>query len=146
MSVRDFPDIPPVWAAGCFAAQFALSLLPGPAPRAAPLGWALIAAGLVLIAWSAWWFWRKSTSIEPREVPRRLIVEGPFRLNRNPIYTGMALALAGTGVLLQSLLAVLLVLPFLLVITRRFVLGEEAALRAAFGPEAEAYLNRTRRW
>ena len=90
MSVRDFPDIPPVWAAGCFAAQFALSLLPGPAPRAAPLGWALIAVGLVLIAWSAWWFWRKSTSIEPREVPRRLIVEGPFRLNRNPIYTGMA--------------------------------------------------------
>jgi hypothetical protein len=31
-------------------------------------------------------------------------------------------------------------------VTRRFILGEEEALRSAFGDEAERYFAATRRW
>ena len=151
MSVRrDFPDLPPVWALGTVAAQVVLSRLL-PILRlgeswAPVVGWALVAAGLALTVWAAFWFRRKRTTIEPRDEPSALIVEGPFRLNRNPIYSGMAVILAGTGLLAGALSAVLLAPAFVWVIDRRFVRGEEAALRSAFGAEAERYITGTRRW
>ena len=150
MSIRrDFPDVPPIWALGVLAAQaLAAWLLPlvetGPATRA--IGWAAVAGGLCLIAWAAAWFRRKDTSIELRDVPRALIVEGPYRLNRNPIYSGMALFLIGAGLAMGAWSAALLALAFPPIVTRRFILGEEAALRAAFGPAAERYVAATRRW
>ena len=151
MSVtRDFPDLPPVWALGFAAGQGVLAALlplvqfdPG---WATPIGWTLIALGFGLVVWSAWWFRRKRTTIEPRERPTALIVEGPYRINRNPIYTGMAVALVGIGFMLGALSAVLPALTFPFVIGRRFVRGEEAVLRKAFGAEAEHYFAATRRW
>ena len=110
------------------------------------IGWALIVAGLALAVWAALWFRRKRTSIEPRDRPTALIVEGPFRIDRNPIYAGVALMLFGAGVVLGALSSVLLALAFPWIVTRRFILDEEAALREAFGAEAEAYIARTRRW
>ena len=151
MSVkRDFPDLPPIWMLG-FAtlAWVADAVLPlarfeGSAARA--VGAVAMIAGIGLAAWAALWFARKRTSIEPREEPSALIVEGPFRLNRNPIYTGMAVALVGWAVWLGSLGALIAVLPFAPVIDRRFARGEEAALREAFGEEGERYIAATRRW
>ncbi len=151
MSIRrDFPDLPPVWALATLAVQaiaaWGLPLVPLVGPLVSTGGWLAIFAGLGLIGWSAFWFRRKRTSIEPRETPARLIVEGPFRLNRNPIYTGMGLVLLGCGLLLGALSSVLLAFAFPLVVTRRFVRAEEAALRRAFGPAAEDYISGSRRW
>ena len=148
--LRDFPDLPPVWALGFAAGQGVLAAVlplvrldPG---WAVPAGWTTVALGFGLMVWSAWWFRRKRTTIEPRERPTALIVEGPYRINRNPIYTGMAVALIGIGFMLGALSAVLLALLYPFVIDRRFVRGEEAVLREAFGAEAEAYFAATRRW
>ena len=150
MSIRrDFPDLPPVWAAGTLGLQWAATEwvpLVRLGRLADGLGWVSVVAGLALAVWAALWFRRKRTTIEPRETPSTLIVEGPFRINRNPIYAGMALVLLGAGLVLGALSAVLLAIAFPIVVTRRFILGEEDALRAAFGEEADAYLARTRRW
>ncbi|GAB1378554.1 methyltransferase family protein [Pararhodobacter aggregans] len=147
--LRGFPDLPPVWAFGVFLLQGLLArLLPlaGLGGWAWPLGWVLLAAGLGLAGWAALWFWRKRTAIEPRRVPKALIVEGPYRLNRNPIYTGMALALLGTGFLWGTLSALLVVALFPPLITHRFIRAEEQALLDTFGAEAERYSAATRRW
>ena len=148
--LRDFPDLPPVWALGIAAGQGVLAAVlplvrfdPG---WATPAGWTTVALGFGLVIWSAWWFRRKRTTIEPRETPTALIVEGPYRINRNPIYTGMAVALVGIGFVLGALSAVLLALAFPFVIDRRFVRGEEALLMEAFGSEAARYIAATRRW
>ncbi|MEM7641065.1 MAG: isoprenylcysteine carboxylmethyltransferase family protein [Pseudomonadota bacterium] len=148
MSVRrDFPDLPPIWALGTLVVQWVLArFLPILTVATGPLGWLFVALGFGLALWSLVWFRRKNTTFEPRDQPTALIVEGPFRVNRNPIYTGLALILVGTGLLFGSLLAVALVLPFCWIITRRFILDEEATLRATFGETADAYIAATRRW
>ena len=148
MSVRrDFPDLPPVWAAGTAVVQAALAwLLPLAGFEATWLAGLLAATGIGLVAWAALWFHRKRTTIEPRERPVRLIVEGPFRINRNPIYTGMWLLLLGWGVWLGAVSALVPPLLFPSLIARRFIAGEEASLREAFGAEADRYIARTRRW
>lgn len=148
--MKGFPDLPPIWLAGfCVAAWFLARELPlvmvfGPAFRLA--GVLLTLAGLGLIAWSALWFWRKRTTIEPHEEPEVLIVEGPFRFSRNPIYLGMVAILTGVVVWFGALSAVLLPGLFVSVLTLRFIQPEEERLRAAFGAEAERYISATRRW
>ncbi|MGP1396674.1 MAG: methyltransferase family protein [Inquilinaceae bacterium] len=147
---RDFPDLPPVWALGLAVAAWAAAryvpLWSFASPTGATVGIVLILAGVILAAWSALWFRRKRTTIEPRNEPSALIIEGPFRLNRNPIYTGMALVLFGVAIWLGTLSALVVVALFPAVVTRRFVKGEEEALRRAFGAEADAYFRKTRRW
>ncbi len=106
----------------------------------------LALAGLALIGWAALWFWRKKTTIEPHHAPTALIVEGPYRLSRNPIYLGLLAILTGAVVWLGTLSAVPVPVAFAAILSRRFIEPEEATLRRAFGSEAERYLTATRRW
>jgi protein-S-isoprenylcysteine O-methyltransferase Ste14 len=141
-------DLPPVWLAFFAALAWALSWIGplysfGPRPVTAGL---CIVAGVVLIGWSISLFVGRATPMEPRKTPSALLSTGPYRVNRNPVYTGLALLLLAFGLWLGALSAALMAGAFVIVIDRRFVRGEEAALRKAFGPAAEAYLARTRRW
>jgi protein-S-isoprenylcysteine O-methyltransferase Ste14 len=148
--LRGFPDLPPVWLAGFLAAAWLLDrALPlveafGPVWRGA--GLLVAAASLGLIAWSAFWFWRRKTTIEPHHTPTALIVEGPYRLGRNPIYLGLLGLLTGYVLWLGALTPAILPFAFHRVLTVRFIEKEEALLRRLFGAEAHAYLERTRRW
>jgi protein-S-isoprenylcysteine O-methyltransferase Ste14 len=145
-AVKGFPDLPPIWAVGAALASWLLATYLPVVAYPTGVGRFFILAGLGLILWAAWWFRRKATPIEPRAEPRTLIVEGPYRINRNPIYTGLILMVGGYAIGLGAVSALLPALVLPVVIHRRFVLREEAALRAAFGPEAEAYFRATRRW
>ena len=91
-------------------------------------------------------FLRHRTPIEPHNTPNALISTGPFAITRNPIYVAMALMLAGWALWSGVVLGLVLVPLFRWIITRRFILDEEARLRAAFGPDADAYIANTRRW
>lgn len=111
-----------------------------------PIGIGVAVLGLCVIGWSAHWFWRKKTTIEPHHTPGTLIVEGPYRLSRNPIYLGMVLILAGQVIWQGALLPLILPPILLMVLTKRFAEPEEASLLDAFGEEGRAYLMATRRW
>jgi protein-S-isoprenylcysteine O-methyltransferase Ste14 len=147
--LKGFPDLPPVWLLGFMAAAWLHR--PGPAAggglRAGlPVaGGLLMLAALGLIAWSALWFWRKKTTIEPHHTPTALIVEGPYRLSRNPIYLAL-LSFWWATCCAWGLWARDPSLRLYIVLTRRFIEPEEAGLRRLFGAEAHAYLERTRRW
>ena len=148
--MKGFPDLPPIWFAGFCAAAW---LLAGYMPLTVafgPLWWGLgvllALAGGGLIVWSALWFRRKRTTIEPHHVPSALITEGPYRLSRNPIYLGLLAMLTGYVLWLGMLSPVLLPVLFQQVLTRRFIEPEEERLIAAFGLEAKRYIQVTRRW
>lgn len=148
--MKGFPDLPPLWMLAFMGVAWALArfapigVVPSGALQVAGTGVAV--AGLGLIFWSAWWFWRKKTTIEPHHAPGTLIVEGPYRLSRNPIYLGMVGILTGQVIWFGALSGVVLPLLLLWVLTARFAKPEEAALLEAFGEEGRAYLVATRRW
>jgi len=82
----------------------------------------------------------------PFDPPRRLVVRGPYRFVRNPMYLGAALAMAGAALYYQSLALLAYVVVFL-VATHLFVAAyEEPTLRRAFGDDYSAYCGRVGRW
>jgi protein-S-isoprenylcysteine O-methyltransferase Ste14 len=82
----------------------------------------------------------------PFDPPRRLVIRGPYRFVRNPMYVGAGLALAGAALFYQSWL-LLGYTGFFFLATHLFVVCyEEPALRQTFGQGYKAYTQRIRRW
>ena len=108
----------------------------------------LLGLGLGLIGWSVTFFLflRHRTSVRPQGAPQKLFSEGPFRINRNPIYTGMFVLVLAFGLLGAGLSGLLLSVVFPLFITKFFIRHEEDLLRRHFPKHAEAYFRVRRRW
>jgi len=82
----------------------------------------------------------------PFDPPRQLVIAGPYRYVRNPMYIGAGLALFGAAIFYRSTALALYATVFL-VITHLFVmLYEEPHLRRVFGQSYEAYLRTVHRW
>ncbi len=82
----------------------------------------------------------------PFDPPRRLVIHGPYRFVRNPMYIGAGLALAGAALFYESL-PLLGYVGVLFLATELFVVWyEEPTLRQTFGQEYEAYCRQVRRW
>lgn len=140
-------DYPPVWLAGFAALAWGVGrLLPMPFPGARPLGWLLVAAALALMLAAAAQMLARRTTLDPHGQPSALVTGGVYRLSRNPIYLADAALLAGLALLWQAPLALVLVPVFAAVITRRFIVPEEARLAARFPDAFPAFAARTRRW
>jgi protein-S-isoprenylcysteine O-methyltransferase Ste14 len=80
------------------------------------------------------------------DAPRRLVITGPYRYCRNPMYVGGALLLAGFGLVNRSPAILLLTAPWWLLFLAVAVFYEEPALRARFGPQYEEYCRAVPRW
>ena len=82
----------------------------------------------------------------PFDPPKKLVVRGPYRFVRNPMYIGAGMTLAGAALYYQSLSIFIYTGLFFLVTHLFVVLYEEPTLRRTFGDEYEAYCRRTTRW
>jgi protein-S-isoprenylcysteine O-methyltransferase Ste14 len=82
----------------------------------------------------------------PFDPPRNLVVWGPYRYVRNPMYLAVALVVLGWAVFFQSW-SLLLYLAVVLACFHLFVLAiEEPSLERHFGAEYHAYRLAVRRW
>src|SRR5262245_59534974 len=82
----------------------------------------------------------------PFDPPRHLVVRGPYRYVRNPMYLGASLALAGAALFYQAISLAAYAGGFVLLMHLFVVLYEEPALAATFGPEYQEYCRRVSRW
>jgi protein-S-isoprenylcysteine O-methyltransferase Ste14 len=82
----------------------------------------------------------------PFDPPRRLVIRGPYRFVRNPMYIGAGLALASAALFYESLPLLGYAGVFLLAAHVFVVLYEEPILRRTFGQEYEVYCRQVRRW
>ncbi|HYL64290.1 MAG TPA: isoprenylcysteine carboxylmethyltransferase family protein [Candidatus Methylomirabilis sp.] len=111
-------------------------------------GWLLIAAGAALYFATAFWGFAvrgKGTPL-PLDPPKKLVVEGPYRVVRNPMYWAVALVMLGEAAVFHSVTlrewaAGFFVGAFLFVL-----LVEEPSLKQKFGDEYEAYCHHVPRW
>ena len=148
--MRGFPDLPPIWWAASIAIIYLVKWI---APN---LHWQsglldvvsqiVFYGALAVIAWSALWFWRRKTPIEPHHQPKNLIIEGPYRLSRNPIYLALVLLTLASALGHGSWVGLGMTVVLWWILDRRFARVEENMLIATFGDEATTYLSRTRRW
>jgi protein-S-isoprenylcysteine O-methyltransferase Ste14 len=122
-----------------------------PAPIGDGRWWDLVAAVLAA-GWAALTissfglFWRHRTSVIPHRPANALVIAGPYRFTRNPLYLGLALLTAALAIVLNTWWPVALLLPALVIIRLTVIAREESYLRRRFGAEYEAYMRRVRRW
>ena len=110
------------------------------------LAWTLVITGLSLAYWGIMTFRRRRTPVYTNRDAKLLVIEGPYRFSRNPMYTGMILAfIGGCGVITSLWPLVMLPLAiaalYILVIRR-----EERHLTEAFGDDYRDYQRRVGRW
>ncbi|AEV84226.1 Protein-S-isoprenylcysteine O-methyltransferase [Actinoplanes sp. SE50] len=141
---------PPLYYAAGLAAGMAIDhvvTLPiGARPATAIAGALITAAGAVLAAAGVVAVIRHRTTIVPHHAARTLITAGPYRLSRNPMYTGLAVVYPGLTLLLGSWWPLAL-WPLAVLAVRWLVIRyEEDDLTGLFGEKYLDYRSRVRRW
>jgi protein-S-isoprenylcysteine O-methyltransferase Ste14 len=118
--------------------------------RLGPLEYVGIAVGVVGGALALWSILAFAVVGEgtpaPFDPPRKLVVRGPYRYVRNPMYIGAALALCGAAICYRSI-PLLCFVGLFLIVTHLFVVWyEEPTLARLFADEYQAYRAKVRRW
>ncbi len=148
MAKTPFLVPPPVWAAVAVAAQLAIAGRRRPA-RTSTAAAGLVAGGVATVASCAISeFARARTTIDPEHPDRAavLVMGGPFRLTRNPMYLALTGLLVAHAVYRRSWWALAPAAGFVAVIDRVQIPAEEAALRRRFGRRYDRYRARVPRW
>jgi protein-S-isoprenylcysteine O-methyltransferase Ste14 len=109
--------------------------------------WPCWAGGAALLLWSFWNFASRGRGTpHPADPPKELVAEGPYRLTRNPQYTGVMLIMLG-HFLWSGVLALLAYGSLIFTLFNIFVqYYEEPNLEQRFGESYRRYLERVPRW
>jgi protein-S-isoprenylcysteine O-methyltransferase Ste14 len=104
------------------------------------IGAGLLIAGLALWAWCLVLFKGKGVPFNP---PNHLVVAGPYAWVRNPMLSGICVAIFGVGCVLHSVSIVFLWMPaFMLVNLVELRVIEEPELERRLGPTYQEYRKR----
>jgi protein-S-isoprenylcysteine O-methyltransferase Ste14 len=142
---------PPVWALVYVLIALAISWqlgwpnLPGfPLPT---LGFALALIPWILPVWAVAVFRREGAEINPMSPTNRvLIVDGPYRYTRNPMYLGLVLVTLGIAVWVGAWPMFLAPIAVFATANWVHIPFEEAKMRRQFGAAFDEYVGRVRRW
>ena len=130
------------------ACEYVVMPAPVPVGRAfsAIGGLFLLLAGLGFIASARIHFKRTGQSPVPWKPSPSLIVQGPYRYTRNPMYLGVTLVELGLGLAVNNLWISFFAVPALLTVHVIAVLPEERYLSQKFGESYTRYLAQVRRY
>jgi len=142
---------PPVWALSYVVLAAAISWLLGwpkvpglPLPK---LGIALALIPWALPVWAVVVFRRAGTEITPTSPTNRaLVVDGPYRYTRNPMYLGLVLVTLGIAVWIGAWPMFLAPIAVFATANWVHIPFEEAKMRRQFGVSYDDYVSRVRRW
>lgn len=109
-------------------------------------GIVLVVVGLLILFWSFGLFKKKDTPIMPGKKPSALVIEGPYKFTRNPMYLGVTTALFGIAIYLGDFLAFLAPVIFFVFVSLRFIPREEKLMEKLFGKDYLNYKKNVRRW
>ncbi len=110
------------------------------------MGTALAVAGLSLTLAAARHFSRQRANIVTFLAPTKLVIDGWFRVSRNPMYLGFAGLLGGVALALGGAVTLLPTALFVLAAEKVYIPFEEQAMKRTFGEEYIRYAKQVRRW
>ena len=121
----------------------------GPATLGVPqmAGMAIAGVGAAVALWCIFTFALigKGTPA-PFDPPRKLVIRGPYRFVRNPMYIGAGLALGGAALFYESWQLLVFTGTFFLVARLFVLIYEEPVLGRSFGQDYQTYRTRVNRW
>ncbi|HSG34810.1 MAG TPA: isoprenylcysteine carboxylmethyltransferase family protein [Sphingomonadaceae bacterium] len=106
----------------------------------------LVTLGLLVVAAALFRFRQAGTDPEPWKTSSTIVRRGIYRVTRNPMYLGMALAYLGLALGLASPAALALFPVVIWVIRTQVIAREERYLEAKFGGDYLSYKADVRRW
>ncbi|MHA2002671.1 MAG: methyltransferase family protein [Candidatus Thorarchaeota archaeon] len=114
------------------------------------IGILLIVVGLFLMIWANYALLHIGKiglrDREPMQRPSNLVLAGPYRFSRNPLYLGGLLALLGLIIIWSSVITAFLTILVYIIIRYLFIKKEETILEEEFGDEYRDFKKRVRRW
>lgn len=114
------------------------------------VGILILPIGMLLVVWANYTLLHIGKiglrAREPMQTPSKLVLVGPFRYTRNPIYFGCLLMLLGLVIVWSSLVTALGLIVVYMVFRYIFIKREEIILEEAFGDEYRDFKTRVRRW
>jgi protein-S-isoprenylcysteine O-methyltransferase Ste14 len=110
------------------------------------LGWVVVFAGFAIMLTAFGLFRKAGTHHMPWKATTSFVTDGVYRWTRNPMYLGMALIYGGIAFVLNSFVALILLVPLLFMIQREVIAREEAYMEAKFGDRYRDYKASVRRW
>jgi len=122
------------------------SLLPLPFISSPELGTLIALPGLGLLFWAWLGFFQKKTTPIPTGEPSALVIDGPYRFTRNPMYLGLLPILTSIAFFTGSAIYLLSPLMTFYVVDRLFIPYEEAKLERLFGEDYAQLKSRVKRW
>ena len=115
--------------------------------RSAPLALLVGASGLLLAGWGERTFAAEGTDILPASpTNKKLVMRGPFRYTRNPMYLGLVLMAFGFAFYFGTIPFYAVPVLLFLLCNFSFIPFEEAKMQRQFGNQYTDYLRRVRRW
>lgn len=115
-------------------------------PLRLPVAALLVIAGAALLVTCALRFKAAGTNVPTNMPTTALVISGPYRFSRNPIYLALTLIYLGLAFGYGSAWPLVLLLPLLIVMRYGVIGREERYLEAKFGEAYRAYRSSVRRW
>ena len=114
------------------------------------IGILLIPVGMFLVIWANYTLLHIGKiglrAREPMQIPSNLVLGGPFRYSRNPLYLGVLIMALGLTIVWSGLVMLLGSIVIYIVFRYIFIEREEIILEGEFGEEYRDFKNRVRRW
>lgn len=120
--------------------------LPGSTTVHRIFGLLLVGWALALGFWAFGWFKKSGQNPAPWKESPSLLIEGPYRFTRNPMYVSMVVLQFGIGWLVGNGWIVFAALFAWIVVHYTAVLPEEAYLEEKFGDAYREYKKKVRRY
>ncbi len=110
------------------------------------IGLLIIVIGLSITFYSFYLFKKNKTPILPGTKPTFVVMKGPYKFTRNPMYIGVIMGLAGISLLFGNLLTIISPVIFFFAMDFVYIPFEEKLLEGIFGKKYLDYKKKVRRW
>ena len=111
------------------------------------IGVAIIVIAVVVLAiWPIRYFKETGQDVTPWSETPEIIVQGPFKFSRNPMYLMMLNVCVGFAIVFSEIWILILTPMLALVLYHIAIKHEEVYLEEKFGESYRAYKNSVRRW